>query len=140
MTRPPRSPPARARSPSFSTACSARFPLSELTTGQASYPAVARYPGGARCRLANAQFSVAAVSASVAGAKRQPQGRTEMGKIVVSENVSLDGVAQDPTGEEGFRHGGWFGQIGDKDREAWAKMELDEALGAEALLLGRRRG
>ena len=61
-----------------------------------------------------------------------------MGKIVVSENVSLDGVAQDPTGEEGFRHGGWFGQTGDKDREAWAKMELDEALGAEALLLGRR--
>ena len=61
-----------------------------------------------------------------------------MGKIVVSENVSLDGVAQDPTGEEGFRHGGWFGQIADKDREAWAKMELDEALGAEALLLGRR--
>ena len=61
-----------------------------------------------------------------------------MGKIVVSENVSLDGVVQDPTGEEGFRHGGWFGQIADKDREAWAKMELDEALGAEALLLGRR--
>ena len=61
-----------------------------------------------------------------------------MGKIVVSENVSLDGVAQDPTGEEGFRHGGWFGRIGDKDREAWVKMELDEALGAEALLLGRR--
>jgi dihydrofolate reductase len=61
-----------------------------------------------------------------------------MGKIVVSENLSLDGVTQDPTGEEGFRHGGWFGRIGDKDREAWAKMELDEALGAEALLLGRR--
>jgi dihydrofolate reductase len=61
-----------------------------------------------------------------------------MGKIVVSENVSLDGVTQDPTGEEGFRHGGWFGRTGDKDREAWAKMELDEALGAEALLLGRR--
>ena len=61
-----------------------------------------------------------------------------MGKIVVSENVSLDGVTQDPTGEEGFRHGGWFGRIGDKDREAWAKMEFDEALGAEALLLGRR--
>ena len=61
-----------------------------------------------------------------------------MGKIVVSENISLDGVTQDPTGEEGFRHGGWFGRTGDKDREAWAKMELDEALGAEALLLGRR--
>ena len=56
----------------------------------------------------------------------------------MSENVSLDGVVQDPTGEEGFRRGGWFSQIGDKDREAWAKVEFDEALGAEALLLGRR--
>jgi len=61
-----------------------------------------------------------------------------MGKIVISENVSLDGVIQDPTGEEGFRLGGWFAQIGDKDREEWARVELDEALGAEALLLGRR--
>jgi len=61
-----------------------------------------------------------------------------MGKIIISENVSLDGVVQDPTGEEGFRHGGWFRQIGDKDREAWAKVLLDEALGAEAMLLGRR--
>ncbi|MGP3916684.1 dihydrofolate reductase family protein [Nonomuraea sp. 10N515B] len=61
-----------------------------------------------------------------------------MGKIIISENVSLDGVVQDPTGEEGFERGGWFGQIGDKDREAWAKLKLDEALGTEALLLGRR--
>jgi dihydrofolate reductase len=61
-----------------------------------------------------------------------------MGKIVISENVSLDGVVQDPTGDEGFRHGGWFDQIGDKDREAWAKVEFDEALRTEALLLGRR--
>jgi dihydrofolate reductase len=60
-----------------------------------------------------------------------------MGKIVVSENVSLDGVVQDPTGEEGFRHGGWFDQFLDEDREAWAKVELSEALRAEALLLGR---
>ncbi len=61
-----------------------------------------------------------------------------MGKIVISENVSLDGVVEDPTGEEGFRHGGWFDQFLDKDREAWAKVEFAEALGAEALLLGRR--
>jgi dihydrofolate reductase len=61
-----------------------------------------------------------------------------MGKIVVSENVTLDGVIQDPTGEEGFRHGGWFTQIADSDREASAKVGFDEALGAEALLLGRR--
>ena len=32
--------------------------------------------------------------------------RTEMGKIVVSENVTLDGVIQDPAGDEGFRAGG----------------------------------
>ena len=61
-----------------------------------------------------------------------------MGRIIVSENVSLDGVVQDPTGEEGFSLGGWFGQAGDEDRAEWAKVELDEALGAEALLLGRR--
>lgn len=61
-----------------------------------------------------------------------------MGRIVVSENVSLDGVIQDPTGDEGFERGGWFNQMGDKDREAWVKVELEEALGAEALLLGLR--
>jgi dihydrofolate reductase len=61
-----------------------------------------------------------------------------MGKNVISENVSLDGVVQDPDGEEGFRLGGWFGQFGGRDLEAWAKVEFEEALGAEALLLGRR--
>jgi dihydrofolate reductase len=61
-----------------------------------------------------------------------------MGKIVISTNVSLDGVVQDPDGEEGFRLGGWFGQFGGEDLEEWAKVAHDEALGAEALLLGRR--
>jgi dihydrofolate reductase len=61
-----------------------------------------------------------------------------MGKIIISTNVSLDGVVQDPDGEEGFRLGGWFNQFGGKDLEAWAKVEFEEALGAEALLLGRR--
>jgi len=61
-----------------------------------------------------------------------------MGKLIISENVSLDGVIQDPTGEEGCSRGGWFSLIGDRDREAWARLELDEALGSEALLLGRR--
>jgi dihydrofolate reductase len=61
-----------------------------------------------------------------------------MGKIIISENVSIDGVTQDPTGEDGFSHGGWAGQIGDRDRSAWAKALLDEALAASALLLGRR--
>ncbi len=61
-----------------------------------------------------------------------------MGKIVISTNASLDGVVQDPDGEEGFRLGGWFGQVGGKDLEEWAKVEFEEALGTEALLLGRR--
>ena len=61
-----------------------------------------------------------------------------MGKIVISENVSLDGVGQDPLGKEGFRHAGWFDEVIGDDRGEWAKLETEEALGAEALLLGRR--
>jgi dihydrofolate reductase len=63
-----------------------------------------------------------------------------MGKIVMSgpQNVTLDGVVQDPDGHEGFGLGGWFVQFGAEDLEAWNKVALDEALGAEAWLLGRR--
>ena len=59
-----------------------------------------------------------------------------MGTIVVSENVSLDGVVEDPAGDEGFSRGGWVGLIA--AREDVARVVLDEALGAEAFLLGRR--
>jgi dihydrofolate reductase len=59
-----------------------------------------------------------------------------MGKIIVSENVTLDGVIQDPAGDEGFRHGGWVGLIGNSPQ--LAKLALDEALAAGAFLLGRR--
>jgi dihydrofolate reductase len=59
-----------------------------------------------------------------------------MGRIVVSDNVSLDGVVQDPAGDEGFERGGWVGAI--KDRPELGKLALAEALGAQALLLGRR--
>jgi dihydrofolate reductase len=59
-----------------------------------------------------------------------------MGRIVVSDNVSLDGVVQDPAGDEGFRVGGWVGLI--KDRPELTKLALDDAVGTEALLLGRR--
>ena len=61
-----------------------------------------------------------------------------MAKIIISENVSLDGVIQDPAGDEGFRHGGWIGRIGDRSRDEAARVALDEALGTEAMLLGRR--
>jgi dihydrofolate reductase len=60
-----------------------------------------------------------------------------MGKIVVTTNVSLDGIVQDPDGQEGFKHGGWFGQFGGQDLEGWARVETEEALQSEAILLGR---
>jgi dihydrofolate reductase len=63
-----------------------------------------------------------------------------MGKLVMSgpQNISLDGVVQDPDGQEGFKLGGWFVQSGGKDLEEWNRVALDEAMGAEAWLLGRR--
>ena len=61
-----------------------------------------------------------------------------MAKLVVSEEVSLDGVVQDPTGEEGFRHGGWFNQVGEETRRAWAEVKTREAFATTALLLGRK--
>ena len=61
-----------------------------------------------------------------------------MGRIVISTNMSLDGVVQDPDGEEGFKLGGWFGEFGGKDLEAWRKVAYAEALRMDALLLGRR--
>lgn len=63
-----------------------------------------------------------------------------MGKIVMSgpQNMSLDGVVQDPDGAEGFALGGWFVEAGGKDLEAWNRLALEEALRAEAWLLGRR--
>jgi dihydrofolate reductase len=61
-----------------------------------------------------------------------------MGKLVVSENVSLDGVIQDPRGEEGLGRGDWFARVRDGDLRKWADALLAEVLGAEALLLGRR--
>src|SRR5438128_1903724 len=57
-----------------------------------------------------------------------------MGRIVVTEFVSLDGVMEAPGGGEDYRHGGWTFEI---DRGEGDKFKLDEALGADALLLGR---
>jgi dihydrofolate reductase len=59
-----------------------------------------------------------------------------MGSITVTEFVSLDGVMEDPGGAEGFRHGGWTFEIS-RGPEG-DKFKLEEAMGAEALLLGRR--
>jgi dihydrofolate reductase len=61
-----------------------------------------------------------------------------MGKIVITTNISLDGVVQDPDGQEGSGLGSWFTESGGRDLEEWTLLETKEALGAEALLLGRR--
>jgi dihydrofolate reductase len=58
-----------------------------------------------------------------------------MGRIVVTEFVSLDGVMEDPGGSEDFKHGGWSFEISRGDEGD--RFKLDEALEAEALLLGR---
>lgn len=59
-----------------------------------------------------------------------------MATLVVSDNISLDGVIQDPAGDEGFPRGGWVGRI--NDRPELARLALDEALGSGAMLMGRR--
>jgi dihydrofolate reductase len=58
-----------------------------------------------------------------------------VGRIVVTEFVSLDGVMEDPGGAENFRHGGWSFEISRGDEGD--KFKLDETLSSEALLLGR---
>jgi dihydrofolate reductase len=57
-----------------------------------------------------------------------------MGKIVVTEFVSLDGVMEDPGGAEGYEHGGWTFEI---DRGEGDRFKLDETMKSTALLLGR---
>jgi dihydrofolate reductase len=59
----------------------------------------------------------------------------EMGRIVVTEFVSLDGVMEDPGGAEDYKYGGWTFEI-DRGDEG-NKFKLDETMEADALLLGR---
>jgi dihydrofolate reductase len=59
-----------------------------------------------------------------------------MGRIVVTEFVSLDGVMEAPGGNEDFEHAGWTFEI-DRGEEG-DRFKLDEALASDALLLGRR--
>jgi dihydrofolate reductase len=58
-----------------------------------------------------------------------------MGRIVVTEFVSLDGVMEAPGGGDNFRHAGWTFKI-DRGKEG-DRFKLDETLNSEALLLGR---
>jgi dihydrofolate reductase len=59
-----------------------------------------------------------------------------VGRIIVSDNLTIDGVFEDPAGDEGFERGGWVGAI--KDRPELLQLTLEDALGADAFLFGRR--
>jgi dihydrofolate reductase len=59
-----------------------------------------------------------------------------MGKIVVTEFISLDGVVEDPGGSEDYKYGGWAFEFSRGDEGD--KFKLDETMDSEALLLGRR--
>jgi dihydrofolate reductase len=59
-----------------------------------------------------------------------------VGRIVVTEFVSLDGVMEDPGGSEGTKHGGWSFEVSRGDEGD--KFKLDETMGSDALLLGRK--
>jgi dihydrofolate reductase len=59
-----------------------------------------------------------------------------VGRIVVTEFVSLDGVMEDPGGSEGTKHAGWSFEI--SRGEEGDKFKLDETMGSDALLLGRK--
>ena len=59
----------------------------------------------------------------------------DVGRIVVTEFVSLDGVMEDPGGSEDFEHGGWTFEI--EQGEEGGKFKLEETFGSDALLLGR---
>ena len=61
-----------------------------------------------------------------------------MGQLIITTNMSLDGVVEDPDGHEGSDRGGWFARFGGPDLEQWTSLMTKEALGAAALLLGRR--
>src|SRR6267378_3788677 len=58
-----------------------------------------------------------------------------MGRIVVTEFVSLDGVMQDPGGDSKWRHAGWTFQI--ESGQVGSDFKLKETRDSEALLLGR---
>jgi dihydrofolate reductase len=65
--------------------------------------------------------------------RKPTKRRMKMGKLVVSEFISLDGVVEDPGGAEGFERGGWAFNLGPEA----GKFKLDEVMASDALLLGR---
>jgi dihydrofolate reductase len=75
---------------------------------------------------------------------RHTKGEGEMGRIVVSQLVSVDGISEDPAGVEGFERGGWASELDSDGKRVFVRGEegeelvVAEARGSAALLLGRR--
>ena len=86
-------------------------------------------------RQLHARLGVSEAIAAAGVEQRHPLKENRNGKIVISENVSLDGVIEDLTGAEGLGLGGWFWET---DRGEDGEFTLDKTLGTAALLLGRR--
>jgi dihydrofolate reductase len=72
---------------------------------------------------------------AVSGNPDRRQKGVRVGRIVVTEFVSLDGVMEAPGGGEEFKHAGWTFQISRGDEGD--KFKQDETMDAEAMLLGR---
>src|ERR1700722_1956942 len=70
-----------------------------------------------------------------AGDVRARTRRITMGRIVVTEFVSIDGVMQDPGGSEGFKHAGWTSAIESGDE--FGAFKFEETRDSAAMLLGR---
>src|SRR5438270_13032117 len=67
---------------------------------------------------------------------QNPEAKEQaMGKLVVTEFISVDGVFEDPGGAEGYEHGGWTFEY-DRGDEG-NRFKLDELMDAEVQLLGR---
>jgi dihydrofolate reductase len=64
------------------------------------------------------------------------KGGTDMGRIVVTEFISVDGVVEDPGGSEDFKYGGWAFEFSRGDEGD--RFKLDETMASDALLLGRK--
>src|SRR3954467_15147914 len=69
-------------------------------------------------------------------AEAATKGGRGVGRTAVTEFVSLDGVMEDPGGSEGTKHAGWSFEVSRGDEGD--KFKLDETMGSDALLLGRK--
>src|SRR5207253_7718339 len=102
----------------------------------ASTSAARRTPNWCGCRCEDARSNRSferrreVVQATATGKEN------EMGKLVVTEFVSLDGVFEDPGGAEGYEHGGWTFEY-DRGQDG-NQFKLDELLDAQVQLLGRK--